>query len=144
MSAYDEDLAAWAAEQAQLLRDRQFAQLDAEHIAEKLEAVARNERRALATCMSGLLAQLLAGQYQPERRSAVWHATIRAQRREIRHLLSESPSLAAKLQEPRGLLDVAWSSAVAETVTETGLGGFPVACPWSIADEVLADDWQPT
>jgi uncharacterized protein DUF29 len=143
MSAYDEDLAAWAAEQAQLLRDRQFAQLDTEHIAEELEAVARSERRALATCMSGLLAQLLAGQYQSERRSAVWHATIRAQRREIRHLLSESPSLGAKLQEPRWL-DVLWSGAVAEAVTETGLDGFPATCPWSLADEVLADEWLPT
>lgn len=143
MSAYEKDRAAWAAEQARLLRDRQFEQLDAEHVAEELDAIARSERRALATCMAGLLAQLLAGQYQPERRSAVWHATVRSERREIRHQLAESPSLAASLGDPRWL-DVVWSSAIAEVVTETGLGGFPPACPWSIADEVLEDDWLPS
>ncbi|NMG74983.1 DUF29 domain-containing protein [Aromatoleum diolicum] len=142
MPAYDQDRAAWAAEQAQLLRERRFTQLDTEHIAEELEAVGRSELRTLATCMSGMLAQLLAGQYQPERRSAVWHATIHAQRREIRHLLNESPSLAGKLQEPRWL-DVVWSSAVTEVVTETGLDGLPATCPWSLADEVLADEWLP-
>lgn len=143
MSAYDEDLAAWAAEQAQLLRSGQLAQLDTEHIAQELESVARSERRALATCMSGLLAQLLAGQYQPERQTAVWHATIRAERREIRQLLEESPSLAANLSAPRWR-DMVWSSAFAEVVTETGLDALPVTCPWSLAEEVLADGWLPT
>ena len=143
MFAYDEDLTAWAAEQAQLLRSGQVAQLDTEHIAEELESLARRERRALATCMSGLLAQLLAGQYQPERRTAVWHATIRAERREIRQLLEESPSLAANLSAPRWR-DMVWSGAFAEVVEETGLDALPAACPWSLEDEVLADEWLPT
>ncbi|MBD5801530.1 hypothetical protein AZOA_09450 [Azoarcus sp. Aa7] len=143
MSAYDQDLAAWAAEQAQLLRSGQLAQLDTEHIAQELESVARSERRALATCMSALLALLLAGQYQPERRTAVWHATIRAERREIRQLLEESPSLAANLSAARWR-DMVWSSAFAEVVTETGLDALPVTCPWSLAEEVLADGWLPT
>lgn len=143
MSAYDEDLAAWAAEQAQLLRNGQLAQLDMEHIAEELESLARSERRALATCMSGLLAQLLAGQYQPERRTAVWYATIRAERREIRQLLEESPSLRENLSVPRWR-DMVWSSAFAEVAEETGLDGLPVTCPWSLVDEVLAEEWLPT
>lgn len=143
MSTYDEDLAAWAAEQAQLLRSGQLAQLDTEHIAVELESLVRGERRALAACMSGLLARLLAGQYQPERQTAVWHATIRAERREIRQLLEESPSLTESLSAPRWR-DVVWSSAYAEVVTETGLDGLPATCPWSLVDEVLADGWLPT
>lgn len=143
MSAYDEDLAAWAVEQAQLLRNGQVSQLDIEHIAEELESLARRERRALATCMSGLLAQLLAGQYQSERRTAVWYATIRAERREIRQLLEESPCLAANLSAPRWR-DMVWSSAFAEVAEETGLDGLPATCPWSLVDEVLAEEWLPT
>lgn len=142
MLAYDEDRAAWAAEQSRLLRNGEVGQLDTGHIALELESLARSERRALATCMSGLLAQLLAGQFQPERRTAVWHATLRAERREIRHLLKGSPSLSANLSEPRWR-DMVWSSALAEVVTETGLDGLPPTCPWSLADEVLADDWLP-
>lgn len=143
MFAYDNDLAAWAAEQAQLLRNGQVAQLDTEHIAEELESLVRGERRALATCMSGLLAQLLAGQYQPERRTAVWHVTLRAERREIRLLLDESPSLRENLSAPRWR-DMVWSSAFAEVVEETGLDGLPATCPWSLVDEVLAEEWLPT
>ncbi|BAL24667.1 DUF29 domain-containing protein [Azoarcus sp. KH32C] len=142
MFAYNKDLAAWAAEQAQLLRNGQVAQLDTDHIAEELESLARSERRTLATCMSGLLAQLLAGQYQPERKTAVWHATIRSERREIRQLLEESPSLAANLSQSRWR-DMVWSSAYAEVVTETGLDALPATCPWSLEDQVLADEWLP-
>lgn len=142
MYAYGEDRAAWAAEQAQLLRNGQLAQLDSEHIAEELESLARSERRALAICISGLLAKLLAGQFQPERRTAVWHATIRAERREIRQLLEESPSLTENLSAP-SWRDMVWSSAFAEVVTETGLDALPVSCPWSLAEEVLADGWLP-
>ncbi|NMF87142.1 DUF29 domain-containing protein [Aromatoleum petrolei] len=143
MSAYDDDFAAWAAEQAQMLRNGQLAQLDTGHIAEELESLARRERRALATCMSGLLAQLLAGQYQPERQTAVWHATIRAERREIRQLLEESPSLTENLSAPRWR-DMVWSSAFAEVVEETGLDGLPATCPWSLVEEVLAEEWLPS
>jgi hypothetical protein len=40
MNTYDIDIIAWANEQARLLRERHFDQLDIEHIAEEIESVA--------------------------------------------------------------------------------------------------------
>jgi len=42
--AYDIDIAAWAQEQARLLRARRFDVLDIEHIAEKTENVRKSEQ----------------------------------------------------------------------------------------------------
>ena len=57
--AYDQDVAAWAAEQARLIRAGRFDQLDIEHIADEVEDVGRSERRELASRMTVLLAHCL-------------------------------------------------------------------------------------
>jgi len=142
MQTYEQDLAAWANEQAGFLRAGRFDLLDVEHIAGEIEDVGKSEQRELASRMAVLLAHLLKWQYQPERRSASWEKTIRAQRKEIAYALDESPSLAPKLQELRWL-DMVWARALAEAVVETGLDCFPETCPWSVQDEVLRESWLP-
>lgn len=142
MQAYDKDLAAWASEQARLLRAGRFDLLDIEHIAGEIEDVGKSEQRELASRMAVLLAHLLKWQYQPGRRGASWEKTIRAQRKEIRYALDESPSLMPKLEENRWL-DMVWARAVAQAVSETGLDCFPDTCPWLMQDEVLCEDWLP-
>lgn len=142
MQAYGKDVNAWANEQARLLRAGRFDLLDIEHIAGELEDVGKSEQRELASRMAVLMAHLLKWQHQPDRRGASWEKTIKAQRKEIRYALDESPSLAPKLEEPRWL-DMVWSRAVAQAVNETGLDCFPEECPWSVQDEVLAETWQP-
>ncbi len=106
------DLHAWSIEQARLLRARCFDRLDVEGIADAIEAVAQRDQRELAERVARLLAQLLQGAQQPERRGASWEKTITALRKEIRYTLDESPSLAPKLQEARWL-DVVWARAIA-------------------------------
>ena len=142
MHSYDGDINAWAIEQAQLLRTGQFDLLDVERVAEEIEDVGKSEQRELASRMVVLLAHLLKWQYQPQRQSASWRKTIAAQRKEIDYALHESPSLKPKLHEARWL-DMVWSRAVAQTVNETELDCFPEKCPWSIEDDVLADEWLP-
>ena len=142
MQAYGKDVNAWANEQARLLRAGRFDLLDIEHIAAELEDVGKSEQRELASRMAVLMAHLLKWQHQPDRRGASWEKTIKAQRKEIRYALDESPSLVPKLEEPRWL-DMVWSRAVAQAVNETGLDCFPPECPWSIQDEVLVETWQP-
>ena len=44
---YDQDIVAWAHEQALLLRSGQLSAIDAEHLAEEIEAVSASERREL-------------------------------------------------------------------------------------------------
>jgi hypothetical protein len=46
MQLYEEDLAAWAREQARQLRAGWFDLLDIEHLAEEIEDVGRSEQRA--------------------------------------------------------------------------------------------------
>lgn len=142
MQTYETDLNAWANEQARLLRAGRFDLLDIEHLAGEIEDVGKSEQRELASRMAVLLAHLLKWQYQPERRGASWEKTIKAQRKDIRYALGESPSLEPKLQEP-AWLDVVWTRAVAQAVNETGLDAFPEVCPWAVRDEVLSETWWP-
>ena len=142
MQTYDTDLNAWANEQARLLRAGRFDLLDIEHLAGEIEDVGKSEQRELASRLAVLLAHLLKWQYQPERRGASWEKTIKAQRKDIRYALGESPSLEPKLQEP-AWLDVVWTRAVAQAVNETGLDAFPEVCPWAVRDEVLSETWWP-
>jgi len=142
VQTYENDINAWANEQARLLRAGRFDLLDVEHIAGEIEDVGKTEQRELANRMAILLAHLLKWENQPERRGASWEKTITAQRKEISYALEESPSLAPKLQEPRWL-DMVWSRAVAQAVNETGLDCFPNECPWAIQDEVLHHGWLP-
>ncbi len=143
MQTYEKDVVAWASEQARLLRAGRFDLLDIEHIAGEVEDVGKSEQRELASRMSILLAHLLQWQYQPERQGASWEKTIRAQRKEVRYALDESPSLMPKLEEAKWL-DMVWAKAVAQAVSETGLDCFPEACPWTIEDEVLSEAWFPS
>lgn len=142
MQAYEQDINAWAMEQARLLRAGRFELLDIEHIAGEIEDVGKSEQRELASRMVVLLAHLLKWAFQPERRGASWQKTITAQRKEIRYTLDESPSLVPKLEEARWL-DMVWARAIAQAVNETGLDCFPETCPWAIQDEVLAESWLP-
>lgn len=64
---YEDDVIAWAKEQAQFLRKGRIDLLDIEHLAEEIEDVGKSEQRALATRMAMLLAHLVEWQLQPPR-----------------------------------------------------------------------------
>jgi uncharacterized protein DUF29 len=90
---YEEDLYAWTQEQAALLRARQADRLDWENLAEEIAAVGGSDRRKLESRLCVVLLHLLKWQAQPALRGASWRKTLRTQRREIRKLLQQSPSL---------------------------------------------------
>ena len=138
---YDQDIVAWAHEQAVLLRSGQLAALDREHLAEEIEAMSASERRELRNRLKVLLQHLLKWQYQPERRSRSWLATMLEQRDSIEDVLKTSPSLQRTFAYE---LEAAYSSAVRYAAEETGQDAraFPVTCPYSLGD-VLADGWLP-
>lgn len=138
---YDQDIIAWANEQARLLRAGQLDQIDIEHIAEEIEDVGKSEQRELASRMAVLLAHLIKWQYQPERRGASWEVTIRTQRNGIARRLRHTPSLANAMQDPDWWAD-AWDDALDAATRETGLADLPRTCPWD-REQVLAADWLP-
>ena len=99
-TGYDQDVMAWAVEQARLLRAGLLDQLDIEHIADEIEDVGKSEKRELASRMAVLLAHLLKGQYQPVRRGTSWERTVREQRKQVLRKLKETPSLGPLLSDP--------------------------------------------
>ena len=130
-TSYDEDVIAWANEQAALLRAGKLSAIDIEHIAEEIEDVGKSEQRELANRMAVLLAHLLKWQYQPERRGSSWQATIREQRRAIGVVLRKTPSLRNSLIDPEWITGV-WADAKSKAIEETGLDVFPEDYPWSM------------
>lgn len=138
---YDQDLVAWANEQARLLRAGRFDQLDVKHLAEEIEDVGKSEQRELANRMAILLAHLLKWRQQPDRRGTSWTITIRNQRRAIARALEETPSLKGKLIEPRWW-EAVWDDATDLAAREAGLEEFTEACPWTVA-EILDLNWLP-
>jgi len=132
---YKNDIVKWAAEQARLIRAKQFDKLDIEHIADEIEDVGKSEKREVLSRVAVLLAHLLNGEYQPGFRSRSWQLTIAEQRKQILRHLRETPSLKALLTD-KEWIDSAWSDAVILAIKETGLESFPKTCPWTM-DEVI-------
>src|SRR2546427_11977224 len=96
---YDEDFARWAAETARLLRERRFAEIDVEHLAEEIEDMGKNQRRELSSRLTVIIHHLLKWQCQPEQRSGGWKATTVTQSAELERLFEHSPDLRRQLLE---------------------------------------------
>jgi Domain of unknown function DUF29 len=143
VNAYEKDIVAWATEQAKLLRAGRFDLLDIEHLAEEIEDVGKSEQRELASRMAVLLAHLLKWQFQPDRRSASWQATIAVQRQAIQRRLRKTPSLQPMLADAEWKADM-WGDATLAASSETGLPmqAFPQSWCWSVED-VLSDGFLP-
>lgn len=135
---YEQDIVAWANEQAALLRAGKLSAIDIEHIAEEIEDVGRSEQRELASRMAVLLSHLLKWQFQPGRQGSSWQRTIKEQRRAIAVALRKTPSLKNSLSDSDWITS-AWADAVSKAVEETGLDVFPDTCPWSMQQALDAD-----
>lgn len=138
---YDQDIVAWANEQAALLRAGRYELLDIEHIADEIEDVGKSEQRELISRMAVLLAHLLKWQYQPERAGSSWAQTIRLQRGRIERAVKKTPSLKAVLADPDWWQD-AWEDALVIAMREAGPREYPEVCPWSF-DQIMTECWLP-
>ncbi len=112
---YEQDVVAWAREQAELLRAGKFSAIDVEPIAEEIEDVGKSEQGELSSRMAVLLAHLLKWQYQPGRRGSSWQRTIKEQRRAVGVgvALQKTPSLNTSLRDS-GWLTGTWADAVSK------------------------------
>ncbi len=144
MTAYEDDLVAWADEQARLLRAGQFDRLDIAHLAEELEDIGARQERELTARMVVLLVHLLRWQFQPEHRGEDWSSAIRGHRRAVTQRLQRAPMLRSSLTDPEWREDV-WLEARTIASKETGIGSdhFTPECPWALS-EVLDNDWLPS
>ena len=140
---YDQDIAAWAREQAALLRDKQWDRLDVEHIAEEIAELSLSDRHELAHRFSILLCHLLKWQRHPERRGRSWTNTIRDQRESIVELLTDTPSLRHVMEDAVWQARV-WRTARIKAVHEAGFeyDDLPGALPWTL-EQVRAAEFFP-
>lgn len=138
---YDEDVIAWAEQQARLLRSGQWARLDIDNIAEEIEDVGKSEKRELQSRLAVLIAHLLKWTYQPGRRGSSWQNTIREQRATIADDLQKCPSLKPLLCDAKWLHQ-AYRRGMIEASGEARLPRLPQALPWPVSD-LLSQDFLP-
>lgn len=141
MSTYEEDVSAWAFEQARFLREHRFDLLDIEHLADEIEDVGKREMSELAKQMSVLLAYLLKWRYLPAERTGSRSAMIEARRLDVADILNDSPSLRDRIDETR-TFQLIWMDALAQATTESGLDWLTPECPWA-TDDILTEGWLP-
>jgi hypothetical protein len=139
--AYEHDYARWLEAQTRLARDQKVQDLDLAHIAEELEALARNEERALRSQIRRLLHHLLKWQFQPKRRGASWTRTIINARDEIEDRIAASP----KFGRPELLtrfIEEEYLRARRNALRETNLSAesLPASSPYTI-DDLLDPDF---
>ena len=138
---YETDFYAWTQEQASLLRKHQWSQLDLLNLIEEIESLGKQQRQELRNRLTLLIGHLLKWEYQPQRRSRSWLATIRVQRRDTLRLLQENPSLKSYLED--ALLE-AYENGRDLAMGETDLPEqtFPKKCPYRLT-EILGDRFYP-
>jgi hypothetical protein len=138
---YNTDFYSWLMQNAALLREGRFAEADAEHIAEELEAMGKKEQRELISRLAVLLAHLLQWTFQSVRRTRSWTNTIAAQRMELLDLLEDSPSLRHEMEKK---IAKAYERSRLMAENETGIDKnvFPAECPFSLA-QILDKEFYP-
>jgi len=144
---YETDVVRWSERQAALLRERAAgtlvneADLDWTNIAEEIESVGINQKREVRRRLARICQHLLKWAFQPELQSRSWHATLAIQRRELKDVLKDSPSLKPFVAE---VLEDAYQLGRVWAEKETGAMHLPEEkCPWT-AEQVQDDNFYPT
>ena len=141
VTLYDQDLSAWAAHNANLLRAGKFSDLDVVHLIEELDDMGKSEKRGIYSHQKVLLMHLLKWQFQPHKQTSSWRYTIRNARRELKDLIDDNPSLKSW---PQIKLQSAYQDAVILAGSETSLDEreFPSDCPYTV-EQLLNEEWFP-
>jgi hypothetical protein len=138
---YEIDFYAWTQEQARLLRERRWADLDLDNLVDEVRCVGSSEKREIRNRMTSLLVHMLKWKYQPGHRGPSWRRTIREQRRQLSDIVKTSPSLAEYVKQQ---VTERYLGTTVDAAEETGVatGLFPEDCPFT-AEEVLDFDFYP-
>jgi hypothetical protein len=141
LDEYNGDFYAWTLETARLLRTGCLDHVDLEQVAEEIEDMGKNDRRALGSHLKVLMLHLLKWRHQPSHRGVSWRLSIANARDEIAALLADSPSLKTRLGE---LVEQRYPGARQQAALQTGLpaANFPNACPFTTS-QLLDDGYLP-
>lgn len=143
VSLYEKDFVAWSDEQALLLEQQRYEEMDLANLVEEVKDLGNRHRDTIESQLTRLLMHLLKWQYQEEKRSSSWLGTIKEARKQIGRLIRKHPILAVHIET---VLQECYIDAKEDAADETGLPLeiFPNACPYWLKDEVLNPDFLPT
>ena len=141
---YDEDFYVWAQNQAQLLREKRFDELDLENLIEEVEDLGGALERSLRSCARAFMEHLLKLQHSPAQdpRSG-WRATIRTQQSELLNDLT--PSLRRHLADDLAELYARARHDAEGSLSDHGehdaADALPASCPYTL--DQITGDWLP-
>ncbi len=93
MQLYDEDFVLWSEQQADLMKNKQFHQLDLENLIEEIEDMGKSIKRSVESHLIVLMMLVIKWKIQPTHRSKSWMNTIKNERKSIRRIQDQMPSL---------------------------------------------------
>jgi Domain of unknown function DUF29 len=141
---YQDDLYAWAQDQAALLRAGRFDALDLEHLIEEVEDWAGSMKSAVRSRATTVMEHLLKLQHSSAQNPRLaWRQTIRTQR--TRLLNDLTPSLQRHLAD--GLADLYdrarhdAEGSLRDHGEEDAADALPKACPYTL--DQITGDWLP-
>jgi hypothetical protein len=111
-SLYERDFFTWTQEQARLLRERRFGDLDLDNLVDEVESVGSSEKREVRSRLVVLIGHMLKWRFQ-----------------QLNDILDNSPSLRSYASEQ---ISRAYRGARLLASKETGIafGVFPTECPF--------------
>jgi hypothetical protein len=139
---YETDFVEWAAETAELLRQKRFDELDLEHVVEEIADLGASEKAAVQSQLQRLLMHLVKLRIQPARAGSSWRKSIVSAHRAIRIRLEQSPSLRRHLETT---LKKTYRGAVKDALFETNLASLakqpdiPETCPYTLTQLLDVD-----
>ncbi len=138
---YDKDFVAWADQQALLLEQGRWSELDLVNLIEEVRDLGNRHRDALESQLTRLLMHLLKWQYQPERRCGSWLGTIKEARKQIARAIRKHSVLALHAQK---IWLESYLNAREDAADDTGIPDdtFPLNCPYTL-EQVLERDFLP-
>ncbi|WP_250124225.1 DUF29 domain-containing protein [Chroococcidiopsis sp. CCMEE 29] len=140
---YEKDFVAWSDEQAMLLEQERFDELDLIHLIEEVRDLGRRERDAIESQLERLLLHLLKWQYQPQLKGSSWDISIKDARRQIKKLCRKYPVLVKHIQNENTFYEC-YLNAREAAADETGLpiATFPLEYQYSLSS-VLDPEFLP-
>jgi hypothetical protein len=140
-SLYESDFNLWLETHTNLLKQKQFIQMDIEHLIEEIEDMGNNRKDALESNLMRVFQHLLKWKYQPEKRSNSWRASITEHSLRLNKAIKKSPSLKPYFAN---VYRECYQDARLIASRETGLDikTFPADCPFA-PEQVLNPDYLP-
>lgn len=138
---YEIDDYLWVERTIELLKDKNFDELDLENLIEELEDLGRERKNKVESLLRQIIIHLLLLEYWSQEyqyNAAHWQAEITEFRFQINGILTKKLQsyLASKIE-------LIYQNSVKYTQRKTNLNIFPEKCPYTL-EQLLDEDWFPT